>query len=96
MEMFQYSAPAPTSTRPLDPNDRGYTHMCVDVTEIEKEYERLKGLGMTFGSPVPLDMGHVKTVYGRDPEGNVIEIQQTQEVCDFPLEGGKKEPYSAV
>jgi len=96
MEMFQYSAPEPKSTRPLDPQDKGYTHMCVDVTEIEKEYERLKGLGMTFGSPVPLDMGHVKTVYGRDPEGNVIEIQQTQEVCDFPLEGGKKEPYSAV
>jgi len=96
MEMFQYSAPEPRSTRPLDPQDKGYTHMCIDVTEIEKEYERLKGLGMTFGSPVPLDMGHVKTVYGRDPEGNVIEIQETQEICEFPLEGGRKAPYVAV
>jgi len=85
MELFQFSAPAPQSPDPKRPFDKGYTHMCIDVTDIEKEYERLKGLGMTFGHPVPIDMGHVKSVYGRDPEGNVIEIQQTAEVCDFPL-----------
>lgn len=76
IELFQFSAPAPESTRPLRPYDRGYTHFCVDVTDIEKEYVRLKSLGMTFGHPEPIDMGHVKTVYGRDPEGNVIEVQQ--------------------
>jgi catechol 2,3-dioxygenase-like lactoylglutathione lyase family enzyme len=96
MEMFQYSAPDPKSTRPLDPQDKGYTHMCIDVTDIEKEFERLKGLGMTFGSPEPLNMGHVKSVYGRDPEGNVIEIQETLEICEFPLEKGRKEPYNVV
>ena len=96
MEMFQYAAPDPKSTRPLDPQDKGYTHMCVDVTEIEKEFERLKGLGMTFGSPIPMDMGHVKSVYGREPEGNVIEIKETQAVCEFPLSGGVKAPYEAV
>ncbi|HEX7858400.1 MAG TPA: VOC family protein [Sphingobium sp.] len=76
IEMFEFSAPAPESTRPLRPYDKGYTHFCVDVTDIEQEYVRLKGLGMTFGHPEPIDMGHVKTVYGRDPEGNVIEVQQ--------------------
>ncbi len=86
IEMFQYSAPAPSVTRPLDPFDKGYTHFCVDVTEIDYEYERLKGLGMTFSEPAPIDVGHVKTLYGRDPEGNLIEIQQTQESCDFPLD----------
>lgn len=85
MELFQYSAPAPTHDRPLQPFDKGYTHFCVDVTDIEEEYTRLKGLGMTFSQPGPIDVGHVKTIYGRDPEGNLIEIQQTQEVCDFPL-----------
>jgi glyoxylase I family protein len=40
---------------------------------------------MTFSQDAPIDVGHVKTIYGRDPEGNLIEIQQTQEVCDFPL-----------
>ncbi len=86
MELFEYSAPAPVSSRPLQPYDKGYTHFCVDVTEIEQEYERLRGLGMSFSQPGPIDVGHVKTIYGRDPEGNLIEIQQTAPHCDFPLD----------
>jgi catechol 2,3-dioxygenase-like lactoylglutathione lyase family enzyme len=86
LEMFQFSEPAPTVTQPLKPYDRGYTHFCVDVTDIEKEYTRLKGLGMTFGHPEPLDADHVKTIYGRDPEGNIIEIQQTAPHCKFRLD----------
>jgi glyoxylase I family protein len=96
IELFEYSAPEPKSTRPLDPQDKGYTHMCVDVTDIDYEYERLKSLGMTFGAPAPMDMGHVKSVYGRDPEGNVIEIQETQDACIFPLAKGTKAPYVAA
>lgn len=86
LELFEYSAPEPVSSRPLRPFDKGYTHFCVDVTDIEKEYERLRGLGMTFGHPNPIDMGHVKSIYGRDPEGHIIEIQQTADVCDFRLD----------
>ena len=86
LEMFQYSAPSPTVTRALRPFDKGYTHFCVDVTEIEQEFERLKGLGMSFGQPGPIDVGHVKSIYGRDPEGNLIELQQTAPHCDFRLD----------
>lgn len=86
IEMFQYRAPKPTVTEPLNAFDKGYTHFCVDVTEIEYEVERLKGLGMTFSQPGPVDVGHVKSIYGRDPEGNLIEIQQTAEHCDFRLD----------
>jgi len=85
IEMFQYSEPAPVSASPLQAFDKGYTHFCVDVTEIEKEYERLRGLGMTFNQPGPFDVGHVKSIYGRDPEGNLIELQQTAPICDFRL-----------
>ena len=85
LEMFQYSAPRPESGTPLQPYDKGYTHFCVDATDIEVEYTRLKGLGMTFSQDAPIDVGHVKTIYGRDPEGNLIEIQQTAGNCDFPL-----------
>jgi glyoxylase I family protein len=85
LEMFQFEAPEPRPGAPLNPQDKGYTHFCVDVTDIEEEYERLKGLGMTFGAPAPIDMGHVKSVYGRDPEGNVIELQQTAAHCGFKL-----------
>ena len=86
IEMFQYSAPAPGVTAALNPYDKGYTHFCVDVTEIEYEFERLKKVGMSFSEAAPIDVGHVKTIYGRDPEGNLIEIQQTQQSCDFPLD----------
>ena len=86
MELFQYSAPKPSSDRPLNPYDKGYTHFCVDATDIEQEFVRLKGLGMTFNQPGPIDVGHVKTIYGRDPEGNLIEIQQTADHCDFRMD----------
>ena len=85
MELFEFSAPPPVSSRPLRPFDKGYTHFCVDVTDIEHECERLRGLGMTFGHR-PIDVGHVKSIYGRDPEDNVIEVQQTAEDCAFRLD----------
>ncbi|MDE2301931.1 MAG: VOC family protein [Sphingomonadales bacterium] len=76
LELFQYSAPAPESTRPLRPHDRGYTHLCIDVTDIAQDIAHLKAAGMTFNDRDFIDMGHVKTLYGYDPEGNVIEVQQ--------------------
>lgn len=85
LELFQFSAPPPVSARPLRPFDKGYTHFCVDVTDIEREFERLRELGMTFGH-APVDYGYVKTIYGTDPEGNIIEIQQTARDCNFRLE----------
>ena len=86
IELFEFQAPQPGSSKPLNPFDKGYTHFCLDVTEIETEYERLKGHGMTFGSPLPVDVGHVKSVYGRDPEGNIIELQETADACDFRMD----------
>ena len=85
LEMFEFKAPRPDSAEPKNPYDKGYTHFCVDVTDIDYEFERLKGLGMTFGQSAPIDVGHVKSIYGRDPEGNLIEIQETQDSCDFKL-----------
>ena len=77
IEMFQFSAPAGGETAPRRPIDKGYTHFCIDVTDIAAEYTRLKALGMTFGADAPVDTGYVIAVYGRDPEGNIIEIQET-------------------
>ncbi|MEO7248547.1 MAG: VOC family protein [Novosphingobium sp.] len=84
-EVFQFEAPAPGSVLARNPHDKGYTHFCVDVTDIEQECERLKRIGMTFNHD-PFDMGHCKSIYGRDPEGNVIEIQETADLCDFRLD----------
>lgn len=77
IELFQYESPTP---RPGDPHrpvsDHGITHVCLDVTDLAAEYERLKAAGMTFHCP-PQDIGaDVRTTYGRDPDGNVIELQE--------------------
>ncbi len=85
LELFQYSAPAPDMPNPKRPYDRGYTHFCVDVTEMEKDIEFLKECGMTFNERDFVDVGHVKTIYGYDPEGNVIEVQQTAPGNSFAL-----------
>ena len=77
VELFEYASPEPVSVRPLEAFDKGYTHFCVDIQDIENEYERLKDLGVTFCGPAPVDVtDDVTTVYGRDPEGNLIEFQQ--------------------
>lgn len=76
VELFEYYSPPPRDAGPAQPNDYGYTHFSVEVTDIEEEFERLKGLGMTFTADAPGDLGTVKSIYGRDPDGNVIELQQ--------------------
>ena len=75
IEVFEYARPAPPEAEPLRPCDRGYTHFCLEVTDIEAEWERLSRLGLTFRRR-PVDLGDVKAIYGKDPEGNIIEIQQ--------------------
>jgi catechol 2,3-dioxygenase-like lactoylglutathione lyase family enzyme len=86
LELFQYSAPPPAGGGPLHPNDRGYTHFCIDVTDIENDIAHLRQCGMTFNDRDFVDVGHVKTLYGYDPEGNVIEVQQTAANNGFTLE----------
>ncbi|WP_240530197.1 hypothetical protein [Novosphingobium sp. PC22D] len=46
----------------------------------------LRKCGMTFNERDWVDAGHVKTLYGYDPEGNVIEIQQCMPANGFTLE----------
>lgn len=86
LELFSYSAPAPSAAPPLRPHDRGYTHLCIDVTDIAADIAHLELCGMTFNDRFFVDMGHVKTLYGYDPEGNVIEVQQCAEDNGFTLE----------
>ena len=80
LEIFEYSQP---EGRPGDPDrpasDHGYTHFCVDVTDIDAEYERLSAAGMRFHAPPPRAdqvSGRVRATYGRDPDGNIIELQE--------------------
>jgi glyoxylase I family protein len=76
IEMFEFYTPEPRDCGPALPSDVGYTHFSVEVTGIDDEFERLKGLGMTFTAKRPANIGWVKSIYGRDPDGNTIELQE--------------------
>lgn len=78
LEFFQYESPEPKPGDPQRPAcDHGYTHFCIDVTDIDAEYERLKAAGVKFNCPPPdFEGGPIRATYGRDPDGNLIEIQQ--------------------
>ena len=72
LELFEYSAP-PAEAGPLRACDRGYTHIALDVVGIAQEYERLCAMGVRFNQAVS-HLGDIKSVYGRDPDGNIIEL----------------------
>jgi glyoxylase I family protein len=76
LEFFQYSSPQARDAEPLRPCDRGYTHICLDVVDIEAEHDRLTKAGMRFAR-APGGVGDVRAVYGWDLDGNVVEIQET-------------------
>jgi len=74
LEVFEFSSPQPKhrhGDRPVC--DNGITHIAVEVTDIHAEYERMKAGGMRFHSePKAQETGYM--VYGRDPDGNVLEL----------------------
>lgn len=86
LEIFEYSSPQGRQGDPLRPNDLGYTHFCVDTDDIEEDYKRLIAAGMKFTRTVPDEVTGIRAVYGQDPEGNVIELQQVQPNHAFAFE----------
>ena len=83
VELFQYATPTP---KPGDPNrpvcDHGITHLCLQVEDIDAEYERLKAAGMTFHcAPQKAGKG-LRATYGRDPDGNVVELLEVEDPDD--------------
>jgi catechol 2,3-dioxygenase-like lactoylglutathione lyase family enzyme len=89
LELFQYTNPIGVAGDPNRPvSDHGYTHFCVEVKDIDVEHRRLAGRGMRFHAP-PTPGGPtspLRACYGRDPEGNVIELIEFLR-DDHPLAG---------
>ncbi len=74
IELFEFASPTPQPVDPARPVcDHGITHLCVEVSDVDAEYERLKAAGMHFHCP-PQDLGLSRATYGRDPDGNVVEL----------------------
>jgi glyoxylase I family protein len=87
VEIFEFATPVPA---PLDPapavHRYGFTHIALDVSDIEAVHQRLRAAGMTFHC-VPQSGYGVRTTYGRDPFGNLIELQEIDEEGKFPRLG---------
>ena len=79
VELFQYATPEP---KPGDANrpvcDHGITHLCLQVADIDAEYTRLKAAGMRFHC-APQNTGGLRATYGRDPDGNVVELLEVKD-----------------
>jgi catechol 2,3-dioxygenase-like lactoylglutathione lyase family enzyme len=77
LEIFQYHTPATQPAAALRPvSKQGITHICLQVTQIDDEYQRLSAQGVRFhAAPVPWSEGmRHRAVYCRDLDGNVIEL----------------------
>jgi catechol 2,3-dioxygenase-like lactoylglutathione lyase family enzyme len=84
LEMFQFSNPP---GRAKDASwrtcDNGYMHLCLEVTDINGEYQRMSDAGMKFNGP-PFDGGTLRATYGKDPDGNIIELLETEDRDQMP------------
>ena len=83
IELFEFHSPAPRSASPDRPVcDHGITHVALSVTDIDSEYERLRSAGMRFHCPPVQLGGRAKATYGRDPDGNVVELLEYLEQAE--------------
>ena len=75
LEIFEYRKPAPRPDIAGRANaDLGIAHFGIEVRGIEQEYARLAAAGMKFQSALVTQTPTIKMAYGRDPDGNIIEL----------------------
>ena len=75
LELFEFTEPSqPTAADPRPVHHHGYTHLCFEVDAIDRDVTRLRAAGMSFtGDPIEDSAGQ-RMIYGRDPDGNMIEL----------------------
>ena len=79
IEIFEFKAGGAKPQGPDRPEvHHGFNHINLAVTDLNSEYGRLKKAGMNFHSPPVQIMPGIRTVYRRDPFGNVMELEEVQ------------------
>ena len=76
IELFKYYVPD-GKTHGTRQSDRGYTHIALEVTDVDAAYGRLISAGYrTTCAPQALRGGRTKVIYLLAPEDNVVELIQ--------------------
>ena len=86
VEIFQFDSPACTNRPPLKAWVRGFTHLCCGVADVEAAHAELRARGMEFLSDGPVDFGEIRAIYGRDVDGNLIELIETDKEHAFAFD----------
>jgi catechol 2,3-dioxygenase-like lactoylglutathione lyase family enzyme len=88
LELFRFHTPEPA---PQDPDrpvwDEGITHLCLEVTGIDTVLARLLDAGARLESAVVDVRDAHRTASVRDPDGNVVELQETLRADDVTWNG---------
>jgi predicted enzyme related to lactoylglutathione lyase len=78
LEIFEYNDISERTNDPLI-NDHGFSHIAFHVRDVEEILKRLIARGgEKYGELIEKEItgvGIIKAIYARDPEGNIIEIQ---------------------
>ena len=73
LELFPKNEPAPAE------KDRHFSHLCLEVTNIESTVFELQKLGAPIDVEVQIGQDGNKQAWTRDPEGNRIELMEMSE-----------------
>jgi len=77
LEIYQYSEIEQQAI--INPNTRGFGHIAFEVEDVEKTLYKLEANGGSRSGEVTIrvieHVGEITFVYARDPEGNLIELQ---------------------
>jgi glyoxylase I family protein len=86
LELFEFTQPRP-EPRDSPPRvcDHGFTHLAFEIESeaIEGLYTELEEAGVRWHAPLSTDEDGFTNTYGRDPFGNIIEIQAVDAESEF-------------
>jgi glyoxylase I family protein len=79
VELFKWLTPADGRMVELRQNDIGYTHICLQVRDIDEVHRRLTAAGyQPLSAPGNMRGGRAKPFYCKGPEGCIVEF------CEYP------------
>ena len=77
IELLHFHSHPDRETWQGTPFSTGLTHIAFTVENVEKSYSKLVDVGVTFPDiPQVSPDGKVKAIYGRTPDGTLIELVQ--------------------